>query len=204
MRLRTVRAFAAIAFALALAALPGVRPQIAFACSCVAFDDPIREAAADETTAVFAGIAQPPGARGDVPIVLTRWFKGTPPAAVVLLDGAGFVDPFGGMCGTAAPTPGQEWIFVAGPGERGTFGVSMCSPHGPVLEPHGKALLDAAVARYGPGSVAVADADDPPMAASGLAPELVLAGTLGAAGLVFVLAALAWRRSRGAEEPPVR
>jgi hypothetical protein len=205
MKVTLVRALVATPLALALALLPGVGPQIAVACSCAASDDPVRDAAADPNTVIFAGVAQPPGVRGDVPITLTRWFKGPPPAVpVVLLDGAGFLDPNGGMCGTHAPTPGREWVFVTGPTERATYGVSLCSPHGPVGEPHGAELLGAAIARYGPGTVAAVEPGADPPGPNGLAPELVLGATLGAAVLVLALAAVAGIiRSRPREpEPP--
>ena len=201
MRVSILRGLAAVPLALALALLPGVGPQVAFACSCVAFDDPVAEAAADPTSVVFAGVAQPPGPGGDVPITLTRWFKGPPPAApVVLLDGSGFIDPMGGSCGTHAPTPGQEWVFVTGPTERATYGVSMCSPHGPVAEPHGAELLGAAIARYGPGTVAPVEQEGPP-GPSGIPAELVLGATLGSAVLVLALAVLVRARTRDPEPP---
>src|SRR5919112_3163462 len=107
MTVKVLRGLSAVPLALALALLPGIGPQIAFACSCAALDDPVAEAAVDPGSVIFAGVAQPPGPRGDVPITLTRWFKGpTPAMPVVLLDGSGFEDPMGGSCGTNAPTPG--------------------------------------------------------------------------------------------------
>ena len=201
MRLIVVRRLAAIPLALAFALLPGVGPQIAFACSCAMPEDPVGDAAADPRLVVFAGIREPGARGGDVPITLTRWFKGPRPAApVVLLDAAGFIDPMGGSCGTHAPTLGQEWVFVTGPTERGTYGVSMCTPHGPVTEPHGAELLGAAIARYGPGTVSQIDEEGPP-GSSGIPAELVLGATLGSAALVLGVVILVGRRTRDPRPP---
>ncbi len=202
MRAVLVRRLAAIPLALALALFPGVGPQMAFACSCAMLEDPVGEAAADPGTVVFAGVAQPPGPNGDVPVTVTRWFKGSPPATpVVLLDGAGFIDPMGGSCGTHAPTLGQEWVFVTGLTERATYGVSMCTPHGPVTEAHGAELLGAAIARYGQGTITPVE-EDAPQGPSGIPPELVLGATLGSAALVLGLAILVRGRTRDAEPRP--
>jgi hypothetical protein len=201
-RVDLVPRLAAVPLALALALFPGVEPQMVFACSCVAFDDPVVEAATDPASVVFAGVAQPPGPGGDVPVTLTRWFKGARPAApVVLLDGSGFIDPMGGSCGTHAPRPGQEWVFVTGPTERATYGVSMCTPHGPVTESHGAELLGAAIARYGPGTVTPVEAEAP-QGPSGIPPELVLGATLASAVVVLGLAVLVRGRTRDPEPRP--
>ena len=206
MRVRILRALAALGLAIGLVLLPGTRPQIAVACSCAGSEDPIGDAAADPDAAVFAGIAQLPERGGDVPIVLTRWFKGPAPTPVVALDGSWFDDPSGASCGTAAPTPGQEWIFVASASERATFAVSSCSPHGPVGQPHGRDLLDAAIGRFGPGLVGPSASEPPPGSSSGPmdAPPagIVVAGTLAAAVLVLVGAVLVARRRSGDRERP--
>jgi hypothetical protein len=203
MRVTVVRGLAAVPLALALALLPGVAPGIALACSCVGFDDPVAETAADPMTVVFTGVAEIPRPDGNVPIQLTRWFKGAAPATpVVLLDGQGFQDPMGGSCGTHAPPPGQEWIFVTAMAEPSIYGINMCTPHGPVDEAGGAQLLRAAVARYGPGTGIVSESAPAATIAAGISPEIVLAATFGAAGLIFLLTLAAWRRSRADDGAP--
>ncbi len=134
------------------------------ACSCVMDADPIVTAARDPQQAIFTGVVQEPAAQG-TPVVLTRWFRGAAPQAVVWLDNAGFEDPFGGMCGTARPPANSEWIFAAYPAEAGKFGVNLCSPHAALATPEGQRMLQSATEVLGPPAVPVAQPDpgDPPI-----------------------------------------
>ena len=58
------------------------------ACSCVMDADPMATAARDPEQAIFTGVVQEPAAQG-TPVVLTRWFRGAAPQAVVWLDNHG-------------------------------------------------------------------------------------------------------------------
>ena len=69
-------------------------------------------AARDPEQAVFTGVVQEPAAQG-TPVVLTRWFRGAAPQAVVWLDNAGFEDPFGGMLRDGAAA-GQQRVDLRG------------------------------------------------------------------------------------------
>ena len=145
-RRRTIVAL--IALSLVLVVRPVSIPS-AVACSCLMSGDAMADAAKEPRTAVFTGIVGVPTPEG-VPVGLTRWFKGSPPAAVVLLDSRGFEDPMGGMCGTHRPPTASEWIFVAWFNERARFDVNMCSTHANVATPEGQKLLADAEAVYGP------------------------------------------------------
>lgn len=128
------------------------------ACSCAMDADPIVTAARDPQQAIFTGVVQGPAAQG-TPVVLTRWFRGAAPQAVVWLDNAGFEDPFGGMCGTTRPPANSEWIFAAYLAESGKFGVNMCSPHAALATPEGQRMLQSAMDVLGPPAVPVAQPD---------------------------------------------
>jgi hypothetical protein len=130
----------------------------AVACSCVMDADPMATAARDPEQAVFTGVVQEPAAQG-TPVVLTRWFRGAAPQAVIWLDNAGFEDPFGGMCGTARPPANSEWIFAAYRAEAGKFGVNLCSPHAALATPEGQRMLQSATEVLGPPAVPVAQPD---------------------------------------------
>ena len=163
----------------------------AVACSCVMDADPIATAARDPEQAIFTGVVQEPAAQG-TPVVLTRWFRGAAPQAVVWLDNAGFEDPFGGMCGTARPPANSEWIFVAYRAEAGTFGVNLCSPHAALATPEGQRMLQSAMAELGPPAIPVAQPDpsgtsDPVM--TGVVAILVgLVALTGLAAGIFLVA----------------
>lgn len=141
------------------------------ACSCVADADPIVTAARDPQRAIFTGVVQDPVAEG-TPVVLTRWFRGAAPGAVVWLDNAGFEDPFAGMCGTARPPADSEWIFAAHRAESGRFGVDLCSPHAALGTPEGQRMLQSATNVLGPPAVPVAQPDP------GGSPDPVLTGVI--------------------------
>ncbi len=200
------RTFAAL---LALTLVLLVRPVAvapAMACSCAMFDNPMREAAKEPRNAVFSGVVGVPTPEG-VPVGLTRWFKGSPPAAVVLLDSRGFEDPNGGMCGTNRPPAGSEWIFIGWLNERARFDVNLCSVQADLATPEGQTLLKDAAAVFGPTEpIPVATA--PPAVATpvaGATPAPTGVGTdqptipaglmlmLGGAGLLVLLAGAARR-----------
>lgn len=193
---RVLVALAVLTFALTVR--PPVVP-IAYACSCAMQDDPVGAAAADPASAIFTGIVQPPTDVATT-VLLTRWFKGNPGGPAVGLDNRGFEDPFGGMCGTARPPAGSEWIFVAGINERGLFDVSLCTPHASLAEPTGQEMLEHAIDLLGPGTVtppgATAVPGDP-APDGGPGPEavaLLVAASIAGLGLAAGAAALFWRR----------
>jgi hypothetical protein len=195
---RSWRRSAAALLALALWLVPGPSPAIVMACSCLGRS--MQAAAADPELVVFTGIAQPPGV-GGVPVVLTRWFKGQPHERVVTLDGRGFVDPNGGSCGTNAPLPGTEWIFVSERNELGRYGVSACSIHAELTTESGRNLLAEAVRELGPGTLDPGTREPAgPVPPNDIPAELIVAGTLGAGVLILVVAVLAGTvlRRRGA------
>ncbi len=175
-------------------------PGIAVACSCAMLDDPMRAAATDPATSVFTGVAGPQQAAG-VAVRLTRWFHGeVPPSGVAVLDPAGFQDPFGGMCGTAAPGAGSEWIFATNRNSIGRYDVNLCTTHAPLDSEAGRELLADAQAVFGPPSVP--SASDPPTGDTGPAvdglPAIVPVGlaALFAIGAIGATLAIARRRPR--------
>jgi hypothetical protein len=173
----------------------------AAACSCAMDPDPVGAAAQADTTFVFTGIVQPPTDVG-TPVVLTRWFEGSPPGSIVALDNQGFQDPTGASCGVARPPAGTEWIFVSGLAEGGLFGVSLCTTHADLATPEGQDLLAAANSRFGDGSLPSADPDPPPEPAPAPASGgpsmdtvmLVVAGAVAAVGIAVAAGAVLWRR----------
>lgn len=190
---------------LALTLILLVRPVAvapAMACSCAMFDNPMAGAAKEPREAVFSGVVGVPTPEG-VPVGLTRWFKGSPPAAVVLLDSRGFEDPNGGMCGTNRPPAGSEWIFIAWLNERARFDVNLCSVHADLATPEGQTLLKEAASVFGPSqplpvatappavaTAPVAGATPAPVGAATDAPTIPggLVLMLGGAGLLVLLA----------------
>lgn len=118
----------------------------------------MRTAAKDPAQAIFTGVVHPPAAEG-TPVVLTRWFRGPAPQAVVWLDNEGFEDPFAGMCGTPRPPANTEWIFAAWPSGGGKFRVDMCSQHAALQTAEGQRMLQTAADVLGPPVVPVAQPD---------------------------------------------
>lgn len=154
------------------------------ACSCVMDADPILTAARDPQQVVFTGVVQAPAAEG-TPVVLTRWFRGPAPQAVVWLDNEGFEDPFGGMCGTARPPANTEWIFGAYRAESGKFGVNMCSPHAALATDEGQRMLQSVTSVLGPPAVPIAQPESN-------GPDPVLGGVVAiVVGLVALLGLVA-------------
>lgn len=198
--LRRRRFAALISLTLILVVRP-VAVAPAMACSCAMFENPMAEAAKEPRNAVFSGVVGVPTPEG-VPVGLTRWFKGSPPAAVVLLDSRGFEDPNGGMCGTTRPPAGSEWLFIGWLNERARFDVNLCSVQADLATPEGQTLLKDATAVFGPAQpVPVATAPPPaatPVAATTPAPNVPatngpsmpagLVLMLGGAGLLVLLA----------------
>ena len=139
---------ALIALSLVLVVRPVSIPT-AVACSCAMPDDVMAEAAKEPRAAVFTGIVGVPTPEG-LPVGLTRWFKASPPGAVILLDSRGFEDPNGGSCGVNPPPTASEWIFVAGFNERSRLDVNLCTTQADLATPEGQGLLADAEAVFGP------------------------------------------------------
>jgi hypothetical protein len=134
-------------------------PTPTWACSCMAFEDPVLELSSDPATAIFTGVPQGRGPDG-VPVSVTRWFTGPEPAGVVMLAPEPFDDPNGASCGRAAPPAGQEWIFAAPRDDTGRFQVHLCTPAGPVADASGQAMVARAQELFGPGSAPEVPAEE--------------------------------------------
>lgn len=160
-RRRTIVAL--VALSLVLLVRPVSIPS-AVACSCLMPGDVMADAAKEPRAAVFTGIVGVPTPEG-LPVSLTRWFKASPPGAVVLLDSRGFEDPNGGSCGVNPPPTAREWIFVAGFNERSRLDVNLCTTQADLATPEGQGLLTDAEAVFGPAEpIPVVTA--PPVAAA--------------------------------------
>jgi hypothetical protein len=160
------------------------------ACSCVQDADPIVTAARDPQQAIFTGVVHEPAAQG-TPVVLTRWFRGAAPQAVVWLDNASFEDPFGGTCGTARPPADSEWIFAAHRTDEGTFGVSTCSPHAALATDEGQRMLQSVTNVLGPPAIPIARPDQggaDPVLGGVVAIAVGLVALLGLAAGLFLVA----------------
>ena len=154
---------ALIALSLVLVVRPVSIPPVV-ACSCLMPGDVMADAAKEPRAAVFTGIVGVPTPEG-LPVGLTRWFKASPPGAVVLLDSCGFEDPNGGSCGVSPPPTASEWIFVAGFNERSRLDVNLCTTQADLATPEGQGLLADAEAVFGPAEpIPVVTA--PPVAAA--------------------------------------
>ena len=179
MRWRKVRGIALI-IGLSVGTL--AMPAAVAACSCVTPENIVDAAGRQPGSAVFTATA---GARiGDeIPVVVTRWLVGPPPAGAVVLKGA----PPGDMCGSTSPPPGGEYLFVTYQNEIARFNINGCSVQADVASPEGQALLARAMGRFGPG---VAPDPDPPPTAAPSADMATFAGTaIGALGpLILVVA----------------
>ena len=180
MRWRTAPGFLALLIGLSVGSL--AMPRAAVACSCVGPEDIIDAAGREPGSAVFTATA---GARigDDIPVVVTRWLLGPPPAGPVVLKGT----PPGDMCGSTSPPPGGEYLFVTYQNEIARFNISGCSVQADIASPEGQALLARAIGRFGPG---VAPDPDPPPTAAPSVDVATIAGTaIGALGpLILVVA----------------
>ena len=165
----------------------------AVACSCAMDADPMLTAARDPAQAIFTGVVGAPVAVG-TPVLLTRWFRGPAPGAVVWLDNEGFEDPFAGMCGTPRPPADTEWIFAAWPSERGKFRVDMCSQHAALGTESGQQMLETVTKVLGPPAVPVAQPDpgEPDSAFGGIV--AIAVGLVAVLGLVAGMFLVTGRR----------
>lgn len=180
-----------VAFALIIGLFAVAFPRPTMACSCAMVEQPMRAAAAEGGASVFTGIAgrlEPIG----VAVRITRWFQGAvPPNGIAVLDPRGFQDPMGGSCGTHAPGPGTEWIFIAGRDDIGRYGVSMCTTHAPLDSEQGQTLLADAITVFGPGGVPETVAASPPASSTGDPAGLVATVVPVAIAFLFAIGLLA-------------
>jgi hypothetical protein len=179
-------------------------PTAAKACSCVPPDMIIDSLGApDDQSVVFSGRVGP-AAGNQVPIEVTGWFGGPPPAGIVIVEVA---PGDGASCGTTAPPAGRQLLFVSYEVGNGSYGMSLCSVAADLATPDGQATLQAVTAKLGP-PFAVAQApptSDPelePTAISATAELAAVALPVGGALLVAVLVVgglffVVGRRQRG-------
>jgi hypothetical protein len=172
-------------------------PRAAVACSCVAPDDILRGAGEDVRSAVLTGV---PGAAtpAGVPVTVSRWFTGAGAAPVVFLDVEGIQES---SCGTNAPPPGHEYLFVVWRDDAGRFSYHGCSVAADLATDDGQARLAHAQSVFGPPSTpepqAGAPASDPVQDAIGAATmflPFVAVLLFGAAFLLGIVGVL--RRTR--------
>jgi hypothetical protein len=146
------------------------------ACSCVGPMDIVTGAGREPTTSVFTAIAGP-RAGEQIPVTITRWFKGFPPVGPLFIQGG----PPDDMCGGTSPPPGGEYLFVTYASETSRYTINGCSVQADTSTPDGAALLAGAVAAFGPGVVPAAPDDD-----TGLDDMIATAIPIALAGLLAV------------------
>ena len=106
---RGLRRLLIVAVALALATtIHALVPRVALACSCVGPDMVLTTAAEDPTTIVFTGEVGPAVGQA-VPVSVTGWYGGPPPADVITLQVQGGDSA---MCGMNPPPAGSEYLFT--------------------------------------------------------------------------------------------
>ena len=158
MRWRTIPGTLALFVGLMVGTLALPRPTVA--CSCVNPEDQLRDAGRDPRSVVLTGtpgVETPAG----VPVVVTRWYVGRGPAPVVTLR----VDlTEQSSCGTTAPPPGREHLFVLWRDDAGTFLFNLCSVAADLGTDDGRARFAQAQALFGAGvgPNPTAAATDPP------------------------------------------
>jgi hypothetical protein len=178
------------------------RPPSVAACSCA--EPSLARLATSPGAVVFSGLV---GVRDPIglQVAVDRWFVGRGVAPLVHLDPA-YLNGDSAGCGIAAPPAGSRWLF-GGTREEGSdlISIGLCSPHGDLATPEGRALLAEAATTF-PGIVVpqpsdgarlplVAPGPDPISTLGGVVPFLAIGvSTLVAAGLVVLVVAIARRR----------
>ena len=130
-------------------------PRVTVACSCVGPEQIIEMAAQQPESTVFTAIAGPKAGR-DIPVVVTRWFRGVPAIGPMIIEGG----PDDDMCGPTSPAAGGEFLFVTYQSETSRYAINGCSVQVDVSTPEGQALVARTVGWFGPG--AAPSATDPP------------------------------------------
>lgn len=145
MRWRTAPRFLALFIGLSLGTL--AMPRAVAACSCVGPEDQLRMAGRDPRTVVLTGtpgVETPAG----VPVAVTRWYVGRGAAPVVTLQ----VDHTEqSSCGTSAPPPGREHLFVLWRDDTGNLLFHLCSVAADLGTDDGRARFAQAQALFGAG-----------------------------------------------------
>ena len=158
MRWRTAPGILALLVGLSIGAL--AMPRAAVACSCVGPEDQLRMAGRDPRSVVLTGT---PGAEtpAGVPVTVTRWYVGRGPAPVVTLR-VDHIDE--SSCGTTAPPPGREHLFVVWRDDDGKLLFHLCSVAADLATDDGRARFAQAQALFGAGvgPDPTAGATDPP------------------------------------------
>ena len=185
MRPRIAPGILALIIGLSLGAL--AMPPAVAACSCVGPEDLIDTAGREPGSALFTATAGP-RVGDDIPVIVTRWLAGAPPVGAVVLRGM----PPGDMCGSTAPPPGGEYLFVTYQSEAARFTINGCSVQADVASPEGRVLLARAMGRFGPGFAPGPEprpTTDPPALRPDQDIASIAAGIVGTLGpLVLVIA----------------
>ena len=199
LRRRSVVVWFALGVVLALSALTW--PPTVKACSCVTPDVALESAGRDPGSSVFTATAGP-RLGNDIPVAITRWFKGIPPAGAAVIRGQDPLD----MCGPTSPPAGREYLFVTYTAEGSRLTISGCSPQVDVATAEGTAMLARAFELFGSGvappsestapePTTVIDPSNQAVGATLAVLIFVLVAGL-AAGLTLVALVLVLRRSR--------
>lgn len=154
-------------------------PRPVVACSCASPEVAIDSAGRNPGSSVFTATA---GVRvGDsIPVTITRWFKGVPPAGPAIIEGD---DPLS-MCGPTSPPAGGHYLFVTYTSPTSRLAISGCSVQADLATSEGAGLLGRATELFGPGTAPPMETPSPPTQAAEPDP-----GSFSLATLVPVLAA---------------
>jgi hypothetical protein len=162
-------------------------PAAAVACSCVPPDmiiDTLGEP--DDQSVAFSGTVGP-AVGNRVPVQVTGWYGGPPPAAIVSLEVDG---SDGSSCGTSAPPAGRQFLFVSYETGTGAYGLNLCSVAADLATPEGQATLRAVAAAVGPPFAVASALPEPtlqPPASSGAAELAAIAIPVGGALLLAIV-----------------
>jgi hypothetical protein len=171
-------------------------PSVTVACSCVMPEDIVETAGQDPGSAVFTAIAGPKTGR-DIPVVVTRWFRGMPAVGPLIIEGG----PDDDMCGPTSPSPGGEYLFVTYQGETSRFTINGCSVQADITTPDGQALLARAIGRFGPGAISPTNESPPGGSAGsldvGVILPVVLIGVFAVSAFASAIAVVRRRRDDG-------
>jgi hypothetical protein len=135
----------ALLIGLSVAAL-AIPPAVA-ACSCVGPEEQVRMAGQDPRSVVLTGtpgVETPAG----VPVTVSRWLAGPGAAPVVTLRVESNEQS---SCGTTAPPPGREHLFVLWRDDAGQLLFHLCSVAADVGTEDGRARLAQAQTLFGEG-----------------------------------------------------
>ena len=182
--MRRPRRSALLSGLVTLGLISAFAPAAAMACSCVGPEEIIKMLPTSPNAVAFTGSVGPAVPEG-VPVSVTSWYGGPPPADTVALDVAQGSD---GMCGRDAPPPGPTYLFVTWLNETGRLGLGLCDIAVDVASAEGQRYQEMLAAVIGPPTLVAVEPSPPPDDLGGVVVAAI--GTIAPTALAILLGVL--------------